>query len=130
MAARAACRLPACHRRPIPLDDNALRRRRQQGDGWGMAELVRADDWTPGAWSHDAVMDMQAGLDPVRMTQFADDWQAAVDEIRYVLAELSRRVGAQLDEGWRGQGADASVAALRRYVAGSLEGLIACRSLA
>jgi hypothetical protein len=95
-----------------------------------MAELVRADDWTPGAWSHDAVMDMQAGLDPVRMTQFADDWQAAVDEIRDVLAELSRRVGAQLDEGWRGQGADASVAALRRYVAGSLEGLIACRSLA
>jgi hypothetical protein len=95
-----------------------------------MAELVRADDWTPGTWSHDAVMDMQSRLDPVRMTQFADDWHAAVDEIRDVLAELSRRVDAQLHEGWHGKGADASVAALRRYVAGSLDGLIACRSLA
>lgn len=95
-----------------------------------MADWVRSDDWTPSAWSHAAVMDMQARLDPVRMARYADDWQAAVDDIRDVLMELNRQVSSQLGEAWRGQGADAASAALRRYVSGSLDGLIACRSLA
>ena len=95
-----------------------------------MADWVRSDDWTPSAWSHAAVMDMQARLDPVRMARYADDWQAAVDDIRDVLTELNRQVSSQLGEAWRGQGADAASAALRRYVSGSLDGLVACRSLA
>jgi hypothetical protein len=95
-----------------------------------MADQVIPDDWTPGVWSHAAVMDMQARLDPVRMARYSDDWQAAVDEIRDVLMELDRRVTLSLQSGWRGQGADAALAALRRYVSGSLEGLVACRSLA
>lgn len=95
-----------------------------------MGERVRPDDWTPAVWSHSAVMDMQARLDPVRMTGYADDWQRAVDAIRDVLVEVNRRVGAQLDRSWRGRGADASLEALRRYVAGSVDGLVACRSVA
>ncbi len=95
-----------------------------------MADQVIPDDWTPGVWPHAAVMDMQARLDPVRMARYADDWQATVDEIRDVLTELDRRVTLSLQSGWRGEGADAALAALRRYIAGSLDGLVACRSLA
>jgi hypothetical protein len=95
-----------------------------------VADRVRPDDWTPGVWSHTAVMDMQSRLDPGRMACYADDWQAAIDQIRDALTELNRQVSAQLPEAWRGQGADAAVASLRRYVAGSLDGLAACRSLA
>lgn len=73
---------------------------------------------------------MQTRLDPVRMTELADDWQRAVDRIGDVLVDLDHRLAAQLDRSWRGRGADASTSALRRYVAGSLEGLPACRSVA
>jgi hypothetical protein len=75
-------------------------------------------------------MDMQARLDPVRMTRLADDWQRAVDRIGDILAELDGHVAAVLERSWRGRGADASADALRRYVAGSLDGLSACRSAA
>lgn len=95
-----------------------------------MAERVRADDWTPAVWSHARLMEMQARLDPARMTRHADDWQAAVDEIRDVLTELSGDIDTQLDETWRGQGADAALASVQRYVSGSLDGLAACRSVA
>jgi hypothetical protein len=64
------------------------------------------------------------------MTRYADDWLAAVDQVRDLLTELNRQVTAQLDQAWRGQGADAALASLRRYVTGSLDGLTACRSLA
>lgn len=73
---------------------------------------------------------MQARLDPPRMVALADDWQRVVDRIGDVLADLDRRLGAQLDGSWRGRGADASTDALRRYVTGSLDGLPACRSAA
>jgi hypothetical protein len=91
---------------------------------------VTADDWTPAVWSYAAVMDMQARLDPARMTGYADDWHRAIDRIAEVLVELNQQVGAQLDRSWRGHGADASVESLRRYVEGSLAGLAACRSVA
>jgi uncharacterized protein YukE len=84
----------------------------------------------PSVWSHDAVLDMQARLDPVRMSQLADDWQHAVDHIREILVELDRQVGATIERSWQGRGADASVDAVRRYVATSLAGLPACRSAA
>ena len=95
-----------------------------------MVDWVRPDDWTPAMWSHPAVMDMQARLDPARMTRYADDWHAAVDQIRDVLTELNRQVTAQLDEAWRGQGADSALTAVQQYVTGSLDGLAACRSAA
>jgi hypothetical protein len=76
------------------------------------------------------MMDMRGRLDPVRMARYADDWQRAVDATRDVLVELNRRVAAQLDQSWRGYGADASAAAVRDYVAGSVDGLVACRSVA
>ncbi len=91
---------------------------------------MRPDDWIPTVWSHTAVMDMQARLDPVRMARYADDWQRAVDAIGDVLVEANRRVAAQLDSSWRGHGADAALDALRRYVGGSVDGLVACRSVA
>lgn len=91
---------------------------------------MTADDWTPMVWSHAAVMDMAARLDPARMTMYADEWQACVDTIRDVLAELNRAISTQLDASWRGLGADGAAAALRWYVTGSLDGLIACRSVA
>ena len=91
---------------------------------------VTPDTWAPSVWSHDAVMDMQGRLDPVRMTRLADDWQHAVDRIREILVELASQVGATLEQSWQGRGADASVDAVRRYVAASLAGLPACRSAA
>lgn len=95
-----------------------------------MAERVSADDWTPAVWSHGRLMEMQARLDPARMTRHADNWHAAVDHIRDILSELSRDVGAHLDETWRGQGSDAALASVQRYVSGSLDRLAACRSVA
>jgi hypothetical protein len=95
-----------------------------------MVDKVTPDDWTPAVWSHPAVMNMQARLDPVRMTRYADDWQRAVDRIRDVLTGLNREVAAQLESSWRGDGANASLDALRRYVSDSLAGLAACRSVA
>ena len=95
-----------------------------------MVDNVTADDWTPAAWSYSAVMDMQSRLDPVRMTRYADDWDRAIDRIAEVLVELNQQVGAHVDRSWRGQGADASVQSLSRYVDSSLAGLAACRSVA
>jgi len=95
-----------------------------------VVERVRPDDWTPGVWTHAAVMEMQARLDPARMTRHADDWHTAVDQIRDVLTELNRQVTAQLGEAWRGHGADAALASVQRYAAGSLDGLALCRSAA
>lgn len=95
-----------------------------------MVDWVSPDAWTPAVWSHTAVMNMQARLDPARMTRHADDWHAAVDQIRDVFTELNRQVTAQLDEAWRGHGADSALTAVQRYVTGSLDGLAACRSAA
>lgn len=95
-----------------------------------MVDPVRPDHWTPAVWTHGALMDMVARLDPVRMTRYVDDWQRAVDATRDVLAELNRAVAAQLTDAWRGEGADASAAAVRDYVEGSVDGLVACRSVA
>ncbi|MDT5094148.1 MAG: hypothetical protein QOH60_3511 [Mycobacterium sp.] len=95
-----------------------------------MDDTVTADAWSAANWSYAAVMDMQARLDPVRMTRYADDWQRAIDRIEEVLGELKQRVGAQLHTSWRGDGADASAKALQRYLDGSLAGLAACRSVA
>jgi uncharacterized protein YukE len=95
-----------------------------------MVDTVTADAWSAANWSYPAVMDMQARLDPVRMTRYADDWQRAIDRIEEVFGELKQRVGAQLRTSWRGDGADASAKALQRYLHGSLAGLAACRSVA
>src|SRR5262249_30505140 len=130
LVARAPRRQSGEHRRPIPRHHKAVRRCRRQRDGAAVVDRVRADDWIPMVWSQGAVMDMQARLDPVRMTGYADDWQACVDAIRDVLVELNRQVAAQLDASWRGLGADGASAALQRYVAGSVDGLVASRSVA
>ncbi|MDT5009264.1 MAG: hypothetical protein QOH57_881 [Mycobacterium sp.] len=95
-----------------------------------MVNGVTADCWTPDIWSFTAVMDMQVGLDPVRMTRYADDWHREVDRLAEVLVDLNLQIAAHVEETWRGDGADASVDALRRYVDGSLAGLAACRSVA
>jgi hypothetical protein len=95
-----------------------------------VVDAVTADNWTPAQWPYAAVMDMQARLDPVRMTRFAEDWRRAVDRIEEVLVDLNRRVEAHIDRSWRGDGADASADSVRRYVDRSLAGLAPCRSVA
>src|SRR5215211_3113738 len=95
-----------------------------------MAQRVIPDTWTPAAWSHDELMDMQARLDPVRMMHYADDWLRALDAIEEVFTDLADEMARRLGESWRGGAALAAVEALRRYVFGSLEGLDRCRSVA
>ncbi len=94
-----------------------------------MTSPVSPDAWTPEVWSHAAVLDMADRLDPALMTRYADEWGREIDRVAAVFADMDRQLAARLPEAWRGAGADASLAAVQRYVAGSLDGLGRCRSV-
>ena len=55
-----------------------------------MTPLVQPDTWTPQVWSHADVLDMQARLDPARMTEYADHWRQVIDGARGVLSGCTR----------------------------------------
>ena len=86
--------------------------------------------WTPQRWSHADVIDMQARLDPARMTGYADHWRRVLDEACAVFTRLDADVTRHLDESWRGHAGRQALEALRGYISEALDGLARCRSLA
>jgi hypothetical protein len=91
---------------------------------------VRPDTWIPQVWSHADVMDMQARLDPARMTEYADHWRRVVGDACAVFTRLDAEVTRHLENSWRGRAARQVLEALRRYISEALDGLARCRSLA
>ena len=95
-----------------------------------MTLAVQPDSWTPQRWSHADVIDMQARLDPARITGYADDWRRVLDEAYDVFTRLDADVTHHLNQAWRGHAGRQAAEALRGYISEALDGLARCRSLA
>lgn len=95
-----------------------------------MTDHVTADRWAPGVWSHEALMQMQARLDPVRIVHYAEAWVRVVDAASATLEELAQRLTRLIEDSWHGRGADAALQAVLDYVAASLDGLRRARLIA
>ena len=64
------------------------------------------------------------------MTRYADEWESEIGRIAAIFVDMSRQLAGRLAQTWRGVGSDASLEAVQRYVAGSLDGLRRCQSVA
>ena len=95
-----------------------------------MTPSVQPDTWTPQVWSHADILDMQARLDPVRMTEYADHWRRVIDGARGVLVRLHEDVTGHLADSWWGHAGRHALEVLRGYISEALDGLTRCRSLA
>ena len=95
-----------------------------------MTPSVQPDTWTPQVWSHADVLDMQARLDPARMTEGADHWRQVIDGARAVFVRLHEAVTGHLASSWWGHAGRNALEALRGYISEALDGLSRCRSLA
>ena len=92
-----------------------------------MTPSVQPDTWTPQVWSHADILDMQARLDPVRMTEYADHWRRVIDEDAAEFSSGCTRTSAgHLADSWWGHARRAPLEALRGYISEALDGLTQC----
>ncbi|BAX97428.1 hypothetical protein MSTE_02114 [Mycobacteroides stephanolepidis] len=84
-----------------------------------MAGTVRPDEWHGDKWSHEAIMDLQARMEPDGIKRVANDWKSALSELDSLLTTFLEDVTAMIGERWSGAGARAALSTMQAYVENS-----------
>lgn len=84
-----------------------------------MRDMVTADQWASGSWSHSEIMDVVARLSPCAIEKLARDWKSIVADTDSALSSFHRDMAATILADWEGRAAHQVRETMRTYVTGA-----------